>query len=89
MVKSNNMAKNGLKFTRKGRPVLKTRGSVRSKRDVWTLDARPKIHKHAQVIVHDEVARGHTAVFDTGAQQFIIGRDGWDIIKRHDTWIDS
>ena len=26
-------------------------------------------------------------MFDTGAQQSMIGRDGWNIINRHDTWI--
>ena len=48
-----------------------------SNRDVQTFDARPKIHKRAQVIVHDGIARGHTAVFDTGDQQSIIVSDGW------------
>ena len=28
-------------------------------------------------------------MFDTRVQQSIIGRDGWEIIKRHDTWIDA
>ena len=28
-------------------------------------------------------------MFDTGSQKSIIGRDGWEIIKRHDTWIDA
>ena len=27
-------------------------------------------------------------MFDTGVQQSMIGRYGWDIIKRHDTLID-
>ena len=26
-------------------------------------------------------------MFDTGAQQLMIGQDGWEIINRHDTWI--
>ena len=26
-------------------------------------------------------------MFDTGDQQPMIGRDGWEIIKRLDTWI--
>ena len=28
-------------------------------------------------------------MFDTGAQQSMIGRDGLEIIKCHDTWIDA
>ena len=35
------------------------------------------------------IARGHTTVFDTGDQQSMIGRDGWEIIKRRDNWIDT
>ena len=26
-------------------------------------------------------------MFDTGTQQSMIGRDGWEIIKHHNTWI--
>ena len=26
-------------------------------------------------------------MFDTGPQKFMIGQDGWEIIKHHDTWI--
>ena len=62
---------------------------MRSKRDVRNFDACPKSHRNSQGIVHDGIARGHTTVFDTGDQQYMIGRDGWDIIKRHDTWIDA
>ena len=29
------------------------------------------------------------AVFDTRDQQQMLGRDGWDIIKRHEKWIDT
>ena len=83
------MANNRRNFIRKGCPVMKPRGSVCSNRAVITMDACPKIHKHAQVIVHDGVVRGHTTVFDTGAQKLMIDRDGWDIIKSHDTWIDA
>ena len=89
MGKSNNMAKRGRKITRKGRPDLKPRGSVHSKGGMQTLDACPKIQNHAQVIVHNGDASGHTAVFDTWAQESIIGRYGWEIIKRRDTWIDA
>ena len=28
-------------------------------------------------------------MFDTGAQQSMIGRDVWEIIKRHEKWIDT
>ena len=89
MEKSNNMANSGGKVNHKGRPIMKPRGSVRSNRAVQTFDAHPKSHKHAQGIVHNGISRGHYAVFDTGAQQYIIGRDGWEIIKRHDTWIET
>ena len=82
------MTKNGRAFTLRSRPVLKPQGPARIKRAVRTFDALiSKIQKHVQVIFHNGKGRGHTAVFDTGAQQLIIGRDGWEIIKRHDTWI--
>ena len=55
---SNNMANNRHKLTRKGRPVMKPRGSVCSNRAVITMDACPKIHKHAQVIVHERGCKG-------------------------------
>ena len=84
-----NTAKSGHKVTRRGRLVMKPRGSVGNKRAVQNFDALPKIHKHAQVIVHKKIARGHTSVFDTGAQKSMIGRYGWEIIKRHDTCIDA
>ena len=48
-----------------------------------------KNHKHAQGIVHKGVSRVHTTVFDTGTQKLVIGRDGWEIIKRHDNFIDT
>ena len=82
------MSKSRRNVTRRGRPVLKPRGYVRSNRAVKTFDALPKIHKHTQGIAHNGIARGHTAVFDTGIQQLMIGRDIWEIIKCHDTWID-
>ena len=62
---------------------------MRSKRTVQTFDARPKSHNHAQGIVNDGIAIGHTTVFDTGAKKSMIGRYGWEFIKRHDTWIDA
>ena len=89
MGKSKNMTKSGRKVTRKGRLVLKPRGYARSKKYVGNFYARPKSHKHAQGIFHDGIARGYTEVFDTGPQKYMIGRDGWEIIKRHDTWIDA
>ena len=75
MVKSNNMAKSGRKVARKERPVMKPQGYMPSKRDVQNFGARPKFHKHAQLIVHDGISRGHTAVFDTWDQKSIIGID--------------
>ena len=71
------MAKNGCAVTRRSRPVLKPQGPALSKIAVQKFDALPKIQKHVQVIVHNGKARGHTAVFDTGAQQYMIGRDRW------------
>ena len=44
--KSKNMAKNGRKVTRKGRPVLNPRGPVRSKRSVRNSDDRPLQSRH-------------------------------------------
>ena len=81
------MAKSGRVVTLWSRPVLKPQGPVRSKRDVRTFDDLPNSHKHVQGIVHNSKSRGHTAVFDTGAQKSMIGQDGWEIIKRHDNWI--
>ena len=56
-----------------------------------TLDAHPKTksHKYAQGIVHDGDARVHNAVLDTGYQQSMVSMGSWEIIKRHDAWIDS
>ena len=51
------------------------------------FDALPNKSKHVQGIVHNGKAIGHTAVLDTGAQQSMIGRGGWKIIRRHDKWI--
>ena len=88
MGKSKNMAKIGHMVTRSWRLVLKPRGPVCSKRVVSTFDSLTKIHKHAQVIFHNGIARDHTSVSDTGPQKFMIGWDGSEIIKRHYTWID-
>ena len=68
---------------------MKPRGSVHSKRAVQNFNELPKIHKHAQGIVHNGIARGQTAAFDTGHQKSMIGWDSWEIIKRHDTCIDA
>ena len=51
------------------------------------LDARPRSHKYAQGIIHDGDNRGHTAVLYTRDQHSIVGMGGWEIIKRHNTWI--
>ena len=71
------IAKNGHAVTRRSCLVLKPRGPVLSKRALQKFDALPKIQNHVQVILHKIKARGHTAVFGTGAQKYIIGRDGW------------
>ena len=71
------MAKSGCVVTWRSRPVLNPQGPARSKRDVRTFGALPKSKKHVQGIVHNGKARGHTAVFDTGSQQLMIGQDSW------------
>ena len=71
------MAKNKHAVTRRSRLFLKPQGPALSKIAVQKFDALPKIQNYVQVIVHNGKARGHTAVFDTGAQQSMIGRDGW------------
>ena len=77
MGESKNMANNISKVIHKRRLVMNPRGFVCSKKAVQTFDSHPKIHKHAQGIVHDEISRGHTAVFDTRAQKSMIVRYGW------------
>ena len=44
--------------------------------------------RHVQGVVQGG-AGAHVAVFDTGAQQSVLGRDGWEIIKNHEKWIDT
>ena len=44
--------------------------------------------RHVQEVVHGG-AGTHVAVFDTGAQQSMLGRDGWEIIKNHEKWIET
>ena len=56
---------------------MKTRGPALSNKTARTFDDLPKSHNHAQGIVHDGIARGHTALFDTGPQKSMIGRYGW------------
>ena len=85
----NKMAKNGRATTRKSRPVLKQQGSVRSKGAVRKPDARTNKLRNVHGILHNGKESGHTAVFDTGAQQYMIGREDWEIIKRHDYWINA
>ena len=58
-----------------------------SNRAVWNFNDQPKSLKYVQGIDHSGISRGHTAVFDTGAQQSMIGLVVWEIIKRPDTWI--
>ena len=62
---------------------MRSKGAMR-KPDVQT---NKLIHAHG--IIHNRKASGHNVVFDTGAQQSMIGSDGWEIIKRHDYWIDA
>ena len=89
MGKAKNMAKNRRGITWRSRVILKPRGSVRSKGGVQKPDSWPNKLRHVHGIVHNGKSSGHTAVFDTGAQKSIILRYGWEIIKRHDYWIDA
>ena len=88
MVKSKNMAKDGRKVSQRSRLDLKPRDPLHSKGPARKPDALPNKLRHIYGIVQWK-ARGYTDVFDTGTQQSMIGRDGWDIMKRHDTWIDA
>ena len=87
--KSENTDKSRRKSPTKDHPVLKTPGVTRSKSAVRTLYACPKSQKYAHGIIHNGAAKGHTAVIDAGSQQSMVIIGGWDIIKRHDTWIDT
>ena len=89
MGKAKNMAKNRRGITWRSRVILKPRGSVLSKGDVQKPDSWPNKLRHVHGIVHNGKSSGHTAVFDTGAQKSMIVRDGWEIIKRHDSWINA
>ena len=51
------------------------------------LDAQPNKLRHVRGVVQGK-ASGHTAVFDTGPQHYMIGRYGWEIIKHHEKWIN-
>ena len=81
------MFNNGCVVTRRSRPVLKPQISVRSKRAVRNFDALTKNSNHSQGIFYNRKASGHNSVFDTGSQQSMIGRDVWEIVRRHDMWI--
>ena len=48
-----------------------------------------KKSKHAQGIIHNGFAESHSDVLDTGAQKSMIIIRGWQIIKRHGSWIDA
>ena len=74
--------------SRRIRLDLKPLDPLCSKGDARKPNSRPNKLRHIQGIVQRK-ARGHTAVFDTDAQQYMIGRDGWEIIKRHNKWIDA
>ena len=88
MVKSKNMVKDGRKVSRRSRPDLNPQDPLISKGDARKPDAQPNNLRHIHVIVHGK-ARGHTSLIDTGAHHSMIGRDGWEIIKRHNKWIDA
>ena len=84
------MVKGGRDIPRKIRPRLNPQDPLCSKGTTRSLDARPNNVKlrHIREKSIGEVS-SHMAVFDTGAQQLILGRDGWEIIKRHEKWIDT
>ena len=88
MVKSKNMVKGGRNISRRSRTRLKPRDPLCSKGSARKPDARTNKLRHVQGIVQGKVS-GHTAVFDTGAQQSMIGRYGWEIVKRHEKLIDT
>ena len=76
MGKTKNMAKNRFGIARRSRPVLKPWGSVRSKGAVRKPDALTNKSRHVHIIVHNGKASVHIFMFDTGAQQSMIGRGG-------------
>ena len=85
------MVKGGRAITRKSRLGLKPRGPLGSKqmpgRPASTVPNKLKL-RHVQEVFHGG-AGTHVAVLDTRAQQSMLGRDGWDIIKNHENWIDT
>ena len=89
--KSKNMVKGGWAINRKSCPGLKPQGPLGSKqmpgRPDSTVPNKLKL-SHVQEVVHGG-AGTHVAVFYTGAQQSMLGRDGWEIIKNHEKWIDT
>ena len=91
--KSKMALKSGRDISRKSRPGLKSRRPPNSKgmpgRYAITIPNKSKVKiRHVQGVVQGG-AGDHVAVFDTGAQQSMLGIDGWDIIKNHDKWIDT
>ena len=88
MVRLKNMDKGGRAISRRSRPSLNPRDPLCSKGAARKPDARPNKLRHVRGVVQGKVV-GHTVVFDTGAQQSMLGRDGWEIIKPHEKWIDT
>ena len=91
--KSKMALKGGRAISRKSRPGLKPRIPLGSKgtpgRSASTIPNKSKVKiRHVQGVVQGG-AGAHVAVFDTGAQQSMLGIDGWDIINNHDKWIDT
>ena len=92
-IKSKNMVKGGRAITRKSRLGLKPRRPLGSKRmpgrPANTVPNNFKLKlRHVQGVVQGG-AGTHLSVFDTGAQQSMVGRDSWEIIKNHKKWIDT
>ena len=91
--KSKLAIKGGRATPRKSRPGLKPRGTLgirgtsRSTANSSPNKSRVKL-RHYQGVVQG-AAGAHVAVFDTGAQQSMLGYGGWEIINYHDKWIDT
>ena len=71
----------------KGRPNPKPREIPCGTRAVQNVGVTHRKSKCIQGIVHNEVAKNHTGMLDTGSHYSMIGMGIWEIIKCHDIWI--
>ena len=79
----------GWKSPTKGRLDMKPWGFACSKRAVRNLYLPSKIQNNAKGNFHSRAAKKHAAVLDTGSHQSMIVMVDWEIIKRHNSWINS